>query len=441
MKTRVMMVAAVCAMAMGRAEARQWSLRACVDYALAHNIGIRQRENVCQRQQLQLANDRNSRLPNLEASVGQNFSFGRGLSADNTYTNTNTSSTSLNLGTSVPLFTGMRIPNTIKVDRLNLEAATQDLQKAKDDVSVQVARAYVEALYAGEAKGVALRQVAIDSMQVARLEALLANGKASEAELAQQRATLAQSRLTATQAENSRRLALLDLAQLLELPSAEGFDVARPAVDSIGPGTQPVPTAEAVFAEAVGAKAEVVAEQLRLRGTEYGIRVARSAYYPQLSLSAGLGTNYYKTSGIDADALSKQLKNNFSQYVGLSLSVPLFNRFQTRNSVRSAELERDNQQLALDNVRKTLFKEIQQVCCNTEAAAAKLQGSRAAVAGGEAAFRLTKAKYENGKASVTEFNEAKNNMLKAQSDFAQARYEYVYQLSLVAFYRGKPLEL
>ena len=420
-------------------QAEEWSLRKCVDYAIEHNISIKQRENVKRQQQLQLSNAKNSRLPNLDGSVSQNFSFGRGLTSDNTYTNKSTSSTSFSLGTSVPLFTGLRIPNTIKLNQLNLEASTADLEKAKNDISVQVAQAYVQILYSMEIADVARRQVSIDSMQVVRLQAMIDNGKASEAELAQQKATLAQGRLTATQAQNQYEQAVLTLTQLLELPSADKFTVERPKLGDIGINNEKY-SVEAIYAEALGVKPEVRAEELRLKGSEYNINIARSGWYPQLSLSAGLGTNYYKTSGFKGESFSDQMKNNFSQYIGLNLSVPIFNRVQTRNSVRSAKIERETQQLQLDNVKKSLYKEIQQACQAANAASAKYASSIEAGKSSNAAFRLMQAKYENGKANITEFNEAKNNLMKAESDLAQAKYEFVFQTTLVDFYRGKAID-
>ena len=420
-------------------QAEEWSLRKCVDYAVEHNISIKQRENVKRQQQLQLSNAKNSRLPNLDGSVSQNFSFGRGLTSDNTYTNKSTSSTSFSLGTSVPLFTGLRIPNMIKLNQLNLEASTADLEKAKNDISVQVAQAYVQILYSMEIADVARRQVSIDSMQVVRLQAMIDNGKASEAELAQQKATLAQGRLTATQAQNQYEQAVLTLTQLLELPSADKFTVERPKVGDIDSNNEKY-SVEAIYAEALGVKPEVRAEELRLKGSEYNINIARSGWYPQLSLSAGLGTNYYKTSGFKGESFSDQMKNNFSQYIGLNLSVPIFNRFQTRNSVRSAKIERETQQLQLDNVKKSLYKEIQQACQAANAASAKYASSIEAGKSSNAAFRLMQAKYENGKANITEFNEAKNNLMKAESDLAQAKYEFVFQTTLVDFYRGKAID-
>ena len=420
------------------AQTQPWSLEQCCDYAVEHNITIKQQENQCRQQEIQLSTAKNQRLPDLSGSAGQNFSFGRGLTAQNTYTNTNTSSTSFSLGTSVPLFTGFQIPNNIKLNQLNLEAATQDLEKAKNDIRTQVAQAYVQILYDMEIADVALRQISIDSAQVARLQALLNIGKASEAELAQQKATLAQSQLTATQANNNLQLALLSMTQLLELESPEGFSVVRPEIGSVGGHV--IATPEDIYADALATKPEIQAQQLRLRATENSIKIAQAGYYPTLSFSAGLGSNYYKTSGFKADGFADQMKNNFSQYLGFNLNIPIFNRFQTRNSVRSAKLDRQNQTLQLDNTKKVLFKEIQQVYYNAVAANQKLMSSQQACESSETAFRLTQAKYEQGKATITEFNEAKNNYLKAESDLTQTRYEFLYQQALIRLYQGKEIE-
>ncbi len=423
------------------AQNKAWSLRECCDYAVAHNVGIKQQENQCRQREIELSTSRNSRLPDLSASLGQNFSFGRGLTSANTYTNTNTSSTSLQLGASMPLFTGFQIPNQIKLNQLNLEAATADLEKAKNDIRMQVAQAYVQILYNMEIADVARRQIAIDSAQVARLQAFVANGKASEAELSQQKATLANSRLTATQAENNTRLSILTLTQLLELATPDGFTIVRPALN-VGDGSSVVttpPSPDVIYAEALGIKPEILSQQLRLQGTERSIKIARAGYYPTLSLNGGMGTNYYTTSGMKTDSWSSQLKNNFSQYIGLSLNVPIFNRFQTRNSIRTAKISQETQQLQLDNTKKTLYKEIQQVYLNAVNAQSKERSSVEAVQSSKDAFELMQAKYENGKATITEFNESKNNYMRAESDLVQARYENLYQHALLEFYRGKEL--
>lgn len=419
---------------------KQWSLRDCCDYAIEHNISIKQQQNQCRQQELQLSTAKNSRLPDLSASLGQNFSFGRGLTAANTYSNTNTSSTSLQLGTSVPLFTGFQIPNQIKLAKLNLEGATADLEKAKNDIRMKVAEAYVQILYNMEIADVARRQIDIDSAQVVRLESFVKNGKAAEAELSQQKATLANSRLTATQALNNCRLAVLTLTQLLELPTPEGFSIVRPDISGLS-GISGVSglTPDQIYAEALGVKPEILSQQLKLKGHEHSIKIAQAANYPTLSLSGGLGTNYYTTSGFKSDSFGEQLKNNFSQYIGLNLNIPIFNRFQTRNNIRSARIDYENQRLTLDNTKKTLYQEIQKVYYNALNAQSKEEASLQAMESTKDAFELMQAKYETGKATITEFNESKNTYLKSESDLVQARYENLYQSALIDFYRGKDL--
>ena len=409
------------------ADNKKWTLRECEDYAIANNISVKQSEVARVKQTYTLSTARNKRLPDLSATLGENVSFGRGLTEANTYDNTNTSNTSLQLQTSVPLFTGFEIPENIKLSRLNLEALTEDLEKAKNNIRMQVAQAYVQILYDQEMSAVAQRQIEIDSMQVVRLTAFVNNGKASVSELSQQQSTLATSRLTATQAVNKCRLSILALTQLLELPTPEGFDVVSPDMSDLG-------KLEDTF------KPEIRSEQLRLQGSEHSINIAKAGHYPKLNFNAGLGSNYYTSSSYDSDPFGRQLKNNFSQFISLNLNIPIFNRFQVRNNIRSARADRMNQELKLENAKKTLYKEIQQVYYNALNSVSKEKSSLEAVVSSEDAFKLMQAKYENGKATITEFNEAKNKYLKAESDLVQARYERLYEWALLDFYRGRDLD-
>ncbi len=418
------------------AQPKQWTLRECCDYAVEHNISIKQRENQRRQQELQLSTSKNSRLPDLSGSVSQSFSFGRSLTPDNIYVSRNSNGASLNLSTSMPLFTGFRIPNEIKMNQLNLEAYTADLEKAKNDIRMQVAQAYVQILYDMEISDVAHRQIEIDSAQVNRLQAFVENGKASEAELSQQNAALANSRLTATQADNDTRLALLTLTQLLELPTPDDFTIVRPASEELSNALALQVTPDQIYAEALGIKPEIAAQQLRLKAYDHNIKVAKSAHYPTLSFGASMGTNYNSAM---PNSMGRQFDGNFAQGFNLNLNVPIFNRFQTRNRVRDAIIQRETQQLQVEDTKKKLYKEIQQVYYNALNAQTKEKSSMEALQSSKDAFELMQAKYENGKATITEFNEAKNAYLKAESDLVQARYENLYQHALLEFYRGQEL--
>ena len=337
----------------------------------------------------------------------------------------------------MPIFQGSRINNSIKESELDLKASTADLEKARQDMSVAVAQAYVQILYNMELLDVALNQVGIDSLQVERLSAMLENGKASQAQVAQQKAALGQSRLSATQARNNLNLSLLDLSQLLELPDPEGFSIVRPNVpiDGILLGNP-----EDIYAEALENKPSVKAEMFRLDATEFSIKSAKGAFLPSISANGGLGTNYYTMSAAPSAAFMEQIKHNFSQYLGISLSVPIFSGFQTRNQVRAAELSRTNQMLQLENTKKTLYKEIQQAYYNAVAASERYRSSIQAQDSARESFDLVRAKYENGKANITEFNESRDAYLRSESDLVRSRYEYLYSAKLLDFYRGRPLE-
>ena len=423
--------------ASGQTHSGPWTLAECIRHAQENNITLQQTELQVKQREIQLETAKGSRLPMVSGSASENLSFGRGLTADNTYSNTNTTSTGFSLGTSVPVFQGLRISNGIKENELGLKAATADLQKAREDMSVSVAQAYTQILYNMELLDVALNQVGIDSLQLVRLEALLENGKASPSQVAQQKAALGQSRLSATQARHNLNISLLDLSQLLELPDPEGFSIVRPNVpiDGILLGNP-----EDIYAEAIQNKPAVKAEMFRLDATEFSIKSAKGAFLPSISASGGVGTNYYTMSAAPSAVFFDQIKNNFSQYLGLSLSVPIFSGFQNRNQVRSAELARTNQRLLLENTKKSLYKEIQQAYYNAVAASEKYRSSVDAQASARESFELVQAKYENGKANITEFNESRDTWLKAESDLARSRYEYLYSAKLLDFYRGRPLE-
>lgn len=423
--------------ASGQTHSGPWTLAECVRHARENNITLKQAELQVKQQELRLETAKGSRLPQVSGSASENFSFGRGLTADNTYSNTNTTSTGISLGAAVPIFQGSRINNSIKESELDLKASTADLEKARQDMSVAVAQAYVQILYNMELLDVALNQVGIDSLQVERLSAMLENGKASQAQVAQQKAALGQSRLSATQARNNLNLSLLDLSQLLELPDPEGFSIVRPNVpiDGILLGNP-----EDIYAEALENKPSVKAEMFRLDATEFSIKSAKGAFLPSISANGGLGTNYYTMSAAPSAAFMEQIKHNFSQYLGISLSVPIFSGFQTRNQVRAAELSRTNQMLQLENTKKTLYKEIQQAYYNAVAASERYRSSIQAQDSALESFDLVRAKYENGKANITEFNESRDAYLRSESDLVRSRYEYLYSAKLLDFYRGRPLE-
>ena len=430
---RILFIAALLGVSFG-VSAQTWTLDQCIRHALENNLSIRQGELSVQQSEIELNSAQNRRLPGLSASVSESFSAGRSLLGNNTYaTNTNSTSSNLHIGADVPVFQGFQIKNNIALSKLNLAAATADLEKAKDDIRVAVAQSYVQVLYNMEILEVAKSQVEIDSLQVVRLTEMLRNGKASAAELAQQKASHAQSTYQLTQASNNLRISLLDLSQLLELPNPEGFSVVKPSAAAMD--LRLVGDAADIYADAVERKASIQAEKIRLEAADARIAVAKGAFLPTISLSGGLGTGYYTSSLGSSASFADQMKNNFSQQLGLSMSIPIFARMANRNNLRSSQLSARTQELQLENAKKLLYKEIQQAWYNALASQDRYVSSQMVRDSASESFELVSAKYENGKANITEFNEAKNTLMRAESDLVQARYEHLFQTRLLDFYR------
>ena len=322
-----------------------WSLDDCIGYALANNIDVQQRALQVEQNEVELSTAKYSRLPDLNASIGGDASFGRVLSSDNTYKDNNQTSGSLNISTSLPVFQGMRINRQVKGGKLDLAAAMQDLERAREDVSINVMTLYLEVLYNKELTDVAERQLALSTLQATQSRELVAAGKQPESARYESEALMAKDQLSLTQARNDLQLALLNLSQALNRESAAGFDVVVPELDSVTLASlHRLGTADGVYNYAVENRPHIKAERLRLESSENSVLIAKSALYPSISLSGGYGTGVYSA---DSDKFWAQMRHNSREYVGLSMNIPIFNRRASRNNVRTAKIAVRNQQLAV----------------------------------------------------------------------------------------------
>lgn len=388
---KTMLAALVLTLPAAGASAQQepWTLDRCIEYAVENNISIQQFRLRAEDQDVKLNTARNSRLPNLNAGLGGRFGFGRTLGDSNTYKNVNQFTSSLSVSTSIPLFNGMRIKHDIAAQKLSLQAAMQDLARAREDVSLNVTALYLQALLNKELVRVAESQVALSMAQVERSRLLVESGKSPESELYESRALLAKDSLTLTQARNTLTLSLLDLSQALNREDATGFDIRMPELGAIQIGAMSSMESPSVIYEyAVGNRPSVQAEKYRLQNSEKNLLLARSARYPQISLGASYGTSYFYMFGNENKVLNagfgNQFRNHGSEEVGLNVSIPIFNRMATRNNIRSARIAIRNQELALTEAGRRFAKEIEQSYYNAGAAYQKyLSASRSLEAPGK----------------------------------------------------------
>ena len=415
-----------------------WDLEKCIDYAIVHNITIKTRELTVEDSQLNKSDAKWARLPNLNASAGQNYNWGRSVSPEtNTFSDVNSRSTSFSLSTSVPLFTGLRIPNQYKLSKVQLAASLADLEQAKEDLSVQIAQQYLQVLFTKELFGIAKEQAQLSQTQYERFQQLFQVGKTAQSDVAEAQARVAQDQYSVTSANNDYQLAKLDLAQLLELSSMDQFSIVSPTNITVDNVLIPI---DEVYSNALNTRAEMRAATLRYKGSKYSIAIANSAYYPTLSAGGNLGTGYNKIGGFDAEGFSKQLDHNLNKSVGISLSIPIFNRFSTRNNVRRARLQRDQYALQLDDTKKKLYKEIQQAWYNAAASQAQYESALVAKQANQEAFNLMQKKFMQGQATSLQFTESKINLMKSVSEQLQAKYQYLFRTKILQFYDGQALK-
>lgn len=414
-----------------------WTLRQCVEYAIEHNLTVLRTENQVKQSEVDVNTAKWARLPDLNGSASQSFNWGRTISSEtNGYVNSRNTYADFSLKTNVPLFTGFELPNRYALAKLDLRAAVEDLNKAKEDISISVISAYLQVLFNGELLNVAKEQVTLSKEQLTRMIRMEEVGKASPAQVADARARVAQDEMSVVQAKNDYNLSLLELTQLLELPTPEGFTLAVPQEE---PLFFPLTSPDEIYLQAVPIKSSILAAQYRLEGSAKNIRIAQSGYYPKLSFGGNLNSGFGTLKGKAGENFFSQLDNRFGQSIGVSLSVPLFNRFSTRNRVRTAKLQQTLYSIRLDEAKKELYKEIQQAWYNAVAAEAKYRSGEAAVFANESAFRLMREKFENGKATSIEYSEAKLNLMKAVSERIQAKYDYLFRTKVLIFYKGEPI--
>ncbi len=415
----------------GYSQEKKWTLSECIDYAVTHNIEVKQSDNQIQNLKVEKNTLRNSFLPNLNAGASQNFTFGRSLNQNNTYEDSNIQNSSFSVTTEIPIFAGFKRTASIAQNRFDLLAAEANRELIENNLSLNVAGAYFQILLNKEIYHIALEQIQLTKEQEACTQLLIENGKAAESQLYDVRAQLADDELTATEAKNSLRLAFLELAQLMELKGHERFDI-----DSLGREIS-VPDMLSpvnIYQYAVTCMPQIRQAYYTLQSKTKGIRIAKSRYYPTLSFAAGINTNYYDNGSGLGETFRRQLNNNMQKSLCFTISIPLFDRFSTRNQVRTARIDEDNARLSLENEKKQLYKNIEQAYTDAISAFEKYRSTTKAVAANQEAHRYAMEKYAAGKSTVFEYNEVKMKLANALSQQSQAKYTYLLKDRVLTFY-------
>ena len=375
-------------------------------------------------------------MPDLSANSTQKFDFGRSLNRENTYDDMNSQNSSFSLSTEALLFNGMKTTHTIARQKLELKVHNENLEKIKNDISMQIAVNYFQILLNKEILDIAKEQIGLCSELEEVTKTLASHGKIASSQVYDVQAQVANDELNATKAQNALRLSMVDMIQLLEMEDVNAFDI-QPVKEEFASFFIQDP--HEIYALAKHSMPEVKRAELSVESSERAIKIAKSAYYPTLSFVAGVSSNYYRYSNFDNISFSNQFENNMQKTIYLSLRVPIFNRFSTRNTVRTARKNFDESRLIAEQTYKTLYKEIQKAYYDALSAQEKYLSTEKAVYANTEAMRYALEKYNAGKFTAYEYSEVKLKLANSLSERAQAKYEFILQKKLLDFYSGAPI--
>lgn len=429
MKTKIYMIMGALLVTLLANAQKPWTLQQCVDTALTNNRNVKQQALSKKNKEIAYDQARKNLLPNLSGTANQNWYFGRSLNVDNTYQSTNSSQSSFGLSTGVTLFDGMKMKYNIDASKADMYAAEADLQKIKQDITVNVAAGFLQILLNKELLQISKDQLELTKSKIEQRKALVAAGKMAEGEMYDLIAQQSKEELSKVQAQNTLNLSLLDLAQYMEVDHFENLDIVAP--ENLSESDLHFLSADEVFETALTHRPEIKGAEFRLKSSEYNVLIAKGNYYPTLTLGANYGTNYYNVSNVANKSFSQQIKDNKSTSIGLNLQIPIFNKFATRNNVRSAQLGVKSSTIAVDNAKIELKKSIQQAYYNALGAKSRWEASQKSEIASREAYRFTNQKYEAGRATLYELYQAKSNLTQVLSEQAQAKYEYFFRIKLL----------
>ena len=433
-----------------------WSLEECIQHALDHNIQIKQQQLNAQVNENNLFQTRLGALPSLNAGAAHNFSFGRALD-ETTYEftqNQEVQSSNFNVNSSMTLFNGFQQWNSVQRDRFSMKASLQDLKRLKNEISLNVASAYLQILFNYELVEVSTDQLELIRQEVERTEKLVEAGSLAKGNLLEMQAQEANEELNLVNAQNQLDISYLTLTQILDLDSTGGFEIKTPDLDSLINENYVVPPVETVYSDALNILPQIKGAEWRLKSTEMDLKLAQGARYPSISLSGNYNTIFSSTRRkftFDPDdplnpieepyPYLDQLWDNRNWGVGLSVSIPIYNRWLTNTYVSNARLNIEGYELEVKNVKNMLYKEIQQAYADAIASLKRFRASETAVTSMEESFRYTEQKYNVGLVNSVDYNTSKNQLTQAQSELLQAKYEFIFSINVIEFYRGRPIVL
>ncbi|MGQ1946974.1 TolC family protein [Geofilum sp. OHC36d9] len=421
------------------AQAQSYSLKDCIEYALENSTDIERSQNNVSIQSAYLEQSKASRLPNLQLGVNQQLSSTSSYnSTDSGWDRSSNSTLNASLTSEIALYNGAKIKNTISQNRINLESAELSIQAEKELISLNILSYYIDVLLARDNLSNSRLQFEATQKQLVYAEARSEAGVISRSDLLYIKSQLASDKTSMIEAESNMRIALVSLMQIMNMPINDSFDIQQPDIEALI-NQNPEINPEAVYNIALGIQPGIQTAELNVKSAETEVAIVKSGTLPSLKLNTGVGTGY--GSNIDNINFGEQFSNNVNPYVGLSLSIPIYQRKQVKTQVKAARIESSNVKLELMDLKNDLRKYIEQACTDAQTAQSSYSALQEQLDAEQESYDVASEMYSQGLINSVDFLLSKNNLIIAENKFTQAKYNLVLQNKIVEYYLGNPIEL
>ena len=424
---------------------KQWTLRNCIDYALEHNITIRRNRISVESTQEDVKTAKADFLPSLSGNISQrivnrpNNTSGTIISGDNITTSESKTSYngSYSIDASWTVYNGSKRVNTVKQQQLNSRMAELTVDQSENSIEENITQLYVQILYSAEAVKVNESTLEVSRKEFERGQQLFDAGSIASSDLAQLEAQVSNDNYQLVTAQTTLQNYKLQLKQLLELDGDFEMDLFLPQLDDSSV-LIPLPTKDDVYQTALNLRPEIESGKLNIEASDMNIKIARAGYIPTLSLSAGIGTT--NANGNDF-SFSEQVKQNWNNSIGLTLSIPIFDKRQTKSTINKAKLQMQTSQLDLMDEQKTLYKTIESLWLSANSAQQQYVAATQKLKSTQASYALVSEQFNLGMKNTVELLTEKNNLLSAQQETLQAKYTAILNAGLLRFYQGEEINL
>ena len=424
---------------------KQWTLRNCIDYALEHNITIRRNRINVESTQEDVKTAKADFLPSLSGNISQrivnrpNSASGTIISGDNITTSESKTSYNGSYGIDAnwTVYNGSKRVNTLKQQQLNSRIAELTVDESENSIEENITQLYVQILYSAEAVKVNESTLEVSRKEFERGQELFNAGSIASSDLAQLEAQVSNDNYQLVTSQTTLQNYKLQLKQLLELDGDFEMDLFLPPLDDSSV-LIPLPTKDDVYQTALNLRPEIESSKLNIEASDMNIKISRAGYIPSLSLSAGIGTT--NANGNDF-SFSEQVKQNWNNSIGLTLSIPIFDKRQTKSAVNKAKLQRQTSELDLMDNQKTLYKTIESLWLSANSAQQQYVAATQKLKSTQASYALVSEQFNLGMKNTVELLTEKNNLLSAQQETLQAKYTAILNAGLLRFYQGEEIDL